>query len=291
MYDIMVSVLHEPFEHVDEHGNHLGDISIVIIYRLDGEPLPDDVILKMNSEPVELEHVYLTVYALVDPTIFIAGRDYDFELIVDGNSSKGRLRIPYEINIIDSPQNSRTIRWATQGNNIMQWFFYWGYDSEFINRSGYHRRINARVNEYRYPSYLITENQSYFFCGVQNHNYDTDGRVVFFNYGWADYRWDAFVDYNAINRSIQTKIVRNFPVVFNIEISNRSDIPRETGTLTIHCSITGRIIRSLRFNLPFDSMPWDATDDEGNPVLSGVYLYRVYVDGHADEVGKMILMR
>lgn len=85
----------------------------------------------------------------------------------------------------------------------------------------------------------------------------------------------------------------NYPNLFNpvtilrFDLSNRGDI-----TLTVY-DILGRQVRTLvpGVQVPgYKSVTWDGTDDLGNSVSPGGYLYRIQ-DGDFSVTRKMVMIR
>ncbi len=89
------------------------------------------------------------------------------------------------------------------------------------------------------------------------------------------------------------RLFQNFPNPSNPETTIRYYLPSSTPlTLTIY-NLSGQLIRTLvdgQRSAGSHSVIWDSTDDTGNPVASGIYLYRVEADGFA-QTRKLILMR
>ncbi|MEE9167621.1 MAG: T9SS type A sorting domain-containing protein [Candidatus Neomarinimicrobiota bacterium] len=86
---------------------------------------------------------------------------------------------------------------------------------------------------------------------------------------------------------------RNYPNPFNPVTAFRYDLPEGSEvTLTIY-DILGRQVRILIQGMEepgYKSVVWDGTDDFGDPVSAGVYLYRIQA-GDFTQTRKMILLR
>ena len=91
----------------------------------------------------------------------------------------------------------------------------------------------------------------------------------------------------------QYALLPNYPNPFNPQTTIDYQIP-EAGHVTIDIfDLTGQKIRSLinqNINAGYHSVVWDGNDGSGNPISSGVYLYRILTDEFVN-TRKMILMR
>ena len=89
------------------------------------------------------------------------------------------------------------------------------------------------------------------------------------------------------------ELLQNYPNPFNPETEIRFQIP-EAGYVVLKIySILGQKIRVLTeayYEAGYHSLRWDARDNAGNPVPSGVYLYQLRA-GEFSQVRKMSLMR
>ncbi|RMH86119.1 MAG: T9SS C-terminal target domain-containing protein, partial [Calditrichaeota bacterium] len=98
------------------------------------------------------------------------------------------------------------------------------------------------------------------------------------------------------NRSLTPRSIRlaqNYPNPFNPRTTIRFYLPQSSSVTLKIFDMSGRLIRTLiREDFPAGEhrVTWDATDDAGAPVASGVYLYRLQV-GSTALVRKMTLLR
>jgi hypothetical protein len=86
---------------------------------------------------------------------------------------------------------------------------------------------------------------------------------------------------------------RAHPNPFNARTTVRFDLPRAGPTELAIYDATGRRIRSLvDETLPpgFHSVEWDATDQRGHRVASGVYFYRLLAEGEV-LTRKLVLLK
>ena len=86
---------------------------------------------------------------------------------------------------------------------------------------------------------------------------------------------------------------QNYPNPFNPITNLRYDLPEQAEiTLTIY-DMMGREVRTLvnnNTNAGFQSVTWDATNNFGNNVGAGVYIYQIKADGFIQSK-KMILLK
>jgi hypothetical protein len=89
------------------------------------------------------------------------------------------------------------------------------------------------------------------------------------------------------------RLYQNYPNPFNPDTEIRYDLPVEKHvTLTIY-NLLGQKIKTLvnkTQSAGSYSVPWDGTDEQGNRLASGVYLYRLEA-GAFVKVRKMLLAR
>ena len=86
---------------------------------------------------------------------------------------------------------------------------------------------------------------------------------------------------------------QNYPNPFNPTTQIRYDLPKdELVTITIY-DVTGRMIKSLVNMIQaagYRSVRWDATNDHGEPVSAGMYIYMIQ-SGEFRQTKKMILLK
>lgn len=86
---------------------------------------------------------------------------------------------------------------------------------------------------------------------------------------------------------------QNFPNPFNPATTLKYDLPEASHvTLTIY-DITGRTVKILvnsHQEAGYKSIRWDGTNDRGEPVSAGMYLYRIRA-GQYVETKKMVMLK
>jgi len=86
---------------------------------------------------------------------------------------------------------------------------------------------------------------------------------------------------------------QNYPNPFNPTTILRYDLPEDTQVRITIYDIMGREIRTLFNNQQsagYKSVVWDATNDLGQPVSAGMYLYRIFAEEFV-QVKKMVLLK
>ncbi len=91
----------------------------------------------------------------------------------------------------------------------------------------------------------------------------------------------------------QFVLMQNYPNPFNPETEIRFKLPKASHVVLRIFNAIGQEIRMLvdgEFGVGVQSITWDARDNAGNPVPSGVYIYKIQA-GDFSQVKKMSLMR
>ena len=86
---------------------------------------------------------------------------------------------------------------------------------------------------------------------------------------------------------------QNYPNPFNPTTTLRYDLPEDANVNIMIYDLMGREVRSLintDQTVGFKSVTWDATNDFGQPVSAGMYLYRISA-GSFHSVKKMVLLK
>ena len=119
-----------------------------------------------------------------------------------------------------------------------------------------------------------------------------DGELRDGNYGLNSL--DSPVSVRIQTRPEVYALRNNFPNPFNPETTLKYDLP-EAGDVTLEVyNMLGQVVRTLvneRQSAGRYAVQWDATNDRGQSMSSGIYFYRVQVGGEFTDVKKMLLLK
>ncbi len=86
----------------------------------------------------------------------------------------------------------------------------------------------------------------------------------------------------------------NYPNPFNPSTRIRFQLPEQSAVSVFIYDIRGNLVNKLAYNQAFDAgaheLTWNAVDDAGRPVSSGMYVYR-FAAGSFQKTGKMIFLK
>ena len=88
-------------------------------------------------------------------------------------------------------------------------------------------------------------------------------------------------------------VQQNYPNPFNPETVIKYGIPNNEKVEVVICNVLGQKVKTLvskNQEAGFYEVKWDATNDYGNNVGSGIYFYRVKAGKHV-AIKKMVLLR
>jgi len=88
-------------------------------------------------------------------------------------------------------------------------------------------------------------------------------------------------------------LLQNFPNPFNPVTTLRYDLPEDSQVSIMIYDIMGRKVKTLvnkSQNAGFKATIWDATNDLGQPVSAGIYLYKIQA-GEFVQTRKMVLLK
>ena len=86
----------------------------------------------------------------------------------------------------------------------------------------------------------------------------------------------------------------NYPNPFGPETSISFALSTEAEVNVRIFDIVGRLVRELSrqtYGAGRHSVRWDSNDNAGEPARSGVYFYRISIDGKAAHTHRMMLLR
>ena len=119
--------------------------------------------------------------------------------------------------------------------------------------------------------------QSYDRCGAMSEPFEPDGELA--------------VDFAAISTFFS--LYKNYPNPFNPITSLRYNLPEEVQVILTVYDLMGREVTQLvntAQEAGYKSVQWDATDNFGNPVSAGIYLYQIRA-GEFVQTKKMVLLK
>lgn len=109
----------------------------------------------------------------------------------------------------------------------------------------------------------------------------------------AEMIWGVGISQHEISQINQTKCT-NYPNPFNPTTTISFSIPEESNVELSIYNIKGQKIKSLLSDQkePGEhTIVWNGKDDNNKPVSSGVYLYKLNVDGKSEAVKKCLLLK
>jgi hypothetical protein len=92
---------------------------------------------------------------------------------------------------------------------------------------------------------------------------------------------------------VEFKVYNNYPNPFNPVTTLRYDLPENSFVNITIYNLLGREVRTLvnhNQDAGFKSVIWNATNNQGNPVSAGLYLYQIRA-GRYVHTGKMLLLK
>ena len=98
---------------------------------------------------------------------------------------------------------------------------------------------------------------------------------------------------NDINMPMEFALHQNYPNPFNPTTTIKYDLPNAGKVTMVIYDMMGREVMTLvdnNMDAGFQSATWDATNNFGNPVGAGVYIYQIKADGFIQSK-KMILLK
>tara|TARA_Y100000816_G_C25697779_1_gene368862 strand:- start:3 stop:386 length:384 start_codon:yes stop_codon:yes gene_type:complete len=121
-------------------------------------------------------------------------------------------------------------------------------------------------------------------------------RAADFSGNWSDYseivQLSTLSNDNA-NVAERFMLHQNFPNPFNPITTLRYDLPKDSFVIIRVFDMSGNKVKTLVNevqNSGYKSIQWNATDNQGQPVSAGVYLYSIEA-GEFRQTKKMILLK
>jgi len=139
--------------------------------------------------------------------------------------------------------------------------------------------------------------QNEFRWNLQTSTIDFDGENLILNNwvnGITELDWNQFLPVNEDVIGVKEILLTNYPNPFNPTTTISFSIPVESEVDLSVYNIKGQKIKTLNqneLNKGQHSIIWNGDDDSGNNVSSGVYLYKLNVNGKTEAVKKCILLK
>ena len=86
---------------------------------------------------------------------------------------------------------------------------------------------------------------------------------------------------------------QNYPNPFNPVTTIEFSLPVASDVVIVVYNVAGQVVKTLANNVisaGYHSIEWNSTDESGNSVASGIYLYRLTADGFVQS-RKMLLLK
>jgi len=96
-----------------------------------------------------------------------------------------------------------------------------------------------------------------------------------------------------VTRPKDFRLYQNYPNPFNPKTHIEYQLPKQTRISLKIYNIMGQEVRTLVDEVKeagYHSVIWNGLDNNGTPITSGIYYYRMVTDSHV-EVKKMVLLR
>ena len=191
--------------------------------------------------------------------------------------------IDLESNEISDPDNN--MQYEYNGSSLNWYSQAWSPDHSKVVMAG----VYADSSYYPYLPYSS-------FLYIYNISTDsftaTTGTNYFIPVFWVG-ESDVSVDEPADNFPREFVLYSNYPNPFNPTTTLRYDLPEDSHVSIMIFDLMGREIRTLinkQQSAGIKSIMWDGTNDLGQPLSAGMYLYRISA-GDFHSVKKMVLLK
>lgn len=163
----------------------------------------------------------------------------------------------------------------------------WYLNTDFLNNNFYHETVAISSSQYNFPSNARLR----FMCDGSGNADD----VYIDEIEWRGMSGTSSVlGLSSIEVPDKFEVHQNYPNPFNPSTEISFSLPEAA-----HVSVEIFNILGQRVNLLLDdyvtagikTVTWDSHDQSGNPVSTGIYFYRVVVDGRSPVSKKMMLIR
>jgi uncharacterized repeat protein (TIGR01451 family) len=241
----------------------------------------DQVTIRINVRATD-------VLGGMDNNSFVSSENRDPDMSNNSSSDQVHVLVPIELSsfTVQVVNGLVQLQWTTQSeNNNMGYNLYRSEDPE-----GTFTRINPElipgagnseaINSYRYvDDSKLVPNKKYYYKLA---SIDFDGKVKTYEP----------VGIN-VSKPSEYSLDQNYPNPFNMETRIRFHL-KETGNVELVLyNMKGQEIHTLvssKLDAGVHSIVWNGTDDKGNIVPSGTYLYTLRVNGF-EQTQKLVLLK
>ena len=190
---------------------------------------------------------------------------------------------------LDSTNNFLRLNFVQFGDSdTLKYFIYQGTNTNAL------QKIDSTQNNYYEISNFSSDSTQYFRVGTRV-EYDDSQEQEF------EEKMSNLVQYQPnYNQSIAEPInsdynigIINFPNPFNPITTLEYNLPEDAMVNIIIYDILGNIVKNLVYakeTTGYKSVQWNATNNQGEPVSTGVYLYKIQAGDFVD-TKKMILLK
>ena len=149
--------------------------------------------------------------------------------------------------------------------------------------------------QYYFSSEILGRHQHAIIPNIDHDSYNifnsACGRKALFGYGDCD-QLDFLnvMDFEVLDNY---KLIKNYPNPFNPVTTLRYDLPENSHVNITIYDMLGRQVKNLinqTQDAGYRSVHWNATDDYGNPVSAGIYLYQIQASEFV-QTKKMVLLK
>jgi len=137
--------------------------------------------------------------------------------------------------------------------------------------------------------YHLTENSPCIDAGDPDSPFDPDDTIA----DMGVFYYDQLTNANNVLQT-QSKLLSNYPNPFNPTTTISFSILNESEVKLIIYNIKGRKIKTLAdngFTQGSHSIIWNGDDDKNKSVSSGVYMYKLKVNGKTEAIRKCLLLK
>ena len=154
------------------------------------------------------------------------------------------------------------------------------------------RKVNLEYGQYEgwFPHYCLC----YKYIGITN-----DGEYMYCSDNFRNvYKYEIIensaIEENNIDTPEYPIQIRTYPNPSNPEVRIEFSLPNKTIINLSIYNIKGQRVNTLtdsKFERGIHELIWDSKDSNGKAVSSGIYFYKLKVDGKSESVNKMLLLK